>query len=131
MGPVLRASVEPDEPVEWFSGVRVIAWAGIGAPQRFFATVRAQGAQLAEAVTFRDHYQLGEHDARRLLEMAKRHGAILVTTCKDAARVKGADGAVGELARSSRALRVRLALDGPDAERLRSLLAAAVQSPRG
>ena len=130
-GPVLRAHVEPDEAVEWLAGTRVVAWAGIGAPQRFFATLRAQGADLAEAITFRDHQQLSASDARRLLETAQRHAAALVTTCKDAVRLRGAQGVLGELARSSRALRIRLALADADAERLQSLLATALRPPRG
>ncbi|HJU31367.1 MAG TPA: tetraacyldisaccharide 4'-kinase [Hyphomicrobiaceae bacterium] len=130
-GPVLRARVEPDEAVEWLVGARVVAWAGIGAPQRFFATLRAQGADVAEAIAFRDHQQLDPGDARRLLGAAQRHAATLVTTRKDAVRLRGTEGALGELARSSRALRIRLTLIDADAERLQSLLATALQSRRG
>ncbi len=49
-GPVLRASVVPAEAADWLQGARVVAWAGIGAPQRFFATLRALGADVADAV---------------------------------------------------------------------------------
>jgi len=42
-GPVLRAGVVPAEAVDWLRAARVVAWAGIGAPQRFFATLRSLG----------------------------------------------------------------------------------------
>ena len=96
-GPVLRASVVPAGSTDWLKGARVVAWAGIGAPQRFFATLQALGADVVEAIAFRDHQWLGEDDARRLLDLARRHSAALVTTEKDMARLAGAHGLCGEL----------------------------------
>jgi tetraacyldisaccharide 4'-kinase len=130
-GPVLRASVVPAEATDWLQGARVVAWAGIGAPQRFFATLRALGADVADAVPFRDHHPLGEDDARRLLSLARRHSATLVTTQKDMARLVGANGRCGELRGATRVLPVRLALADADAERLMSLVASALQTQRG
>ena len=102
-GPVLRASVVPAESADWLKGARVVAWAGIGAPQRFFAMLQALGADVVETVAFRDHQWLGEDDARRLLELARRHAATLVTTAKDMARLTGAGGAVRRARRPPRA----------------------------
>jgi len=130
-GPVLRASVVPAATADWLRSARVVAWAGIGAPQRFFATLRALGAELAEAVAFRDHQQLGEEDARRLLDLARCHGARLVTTEKDMVRLVGAAGACAALARATSALPIRLALEEADAERLLSLSLAALEAQRG
>ena len=130
-GPVLRASVVAAATVDWLRSARVVAWAGIGAPQRFFTTLRALGAELAEAVAFRDHQQLRDDDARRLLDLARRHGARLVTTEKDMVRLAGATGVCAALARDSTALPVRLALEEADAERLLSLSLAALEAPRG
>jgi tetraacyldisaccharide 4'-kinase len=130
-GPVLRAGVVPAATADWLKSARVVAWAGIGAPQRFFATLSALGAEIAEAVAFRDHQRLGEADARRLLHLARRHGARLVTTEKDMVRLAGAAGACGALAHDSTALPVRLSLEEADAERLLSLSLAALEAPRG
>lgn len=130
-GPVLRAGVAPAGSTEWVQAARVVAWAGIGAPQRFFATVRTLGANVVETVTFRDHQWLGEDDARGLLDLARRHAATLVTTEKDAARLAGAHGLCGELRAASRAVAVRLTFPEADAERLASLVASALQSQRG
>jgi tetraacyldisaccharide 4'-kinase len=130
-GPVLCATVVPAVGTDWLRAQRVVAWAGIGAPQRFFSTLREQGAELAETVAFRDHQRLGEDDARRLLDLARRHAALLVTTEKDMVRLAGAGGLCRDLSCASRALPVRLALEDADAERLLSLSLAVLQAPRG
>ena len=83
-----------------------------------------------ETVAFRDHQQLGDDDAQRLMDLARRHSAILVTTEKDMARLVGADGRCRELRVARRALPVRLAMTDADAERLMSLAASALQSSR-
>jgi tetraacyldisaccharide 4'-kinase len=129
-GPVLRASVVPTGSTDWLKGARVVAWAGIGAPQRFFATLQALGADVVETIAFRDHQLLGEDDARRLLDLARRHSAALVTTEKDMARLAGAHGLCGELKGATREVPVRLTLAEADAERLFSLIATALQAPR-
>jgi tetraacyldisaccharide 4'-kinase len=129
-GPVLRASVAPAENADWLQAGRFVAWAGIGAPQRFSATLQALGADVVETITFRDHQWLGEDDARRLLDLARQHSATLVTTEKDMARLAGAHGLCRELRGASRVLPVRLALPEADAERLLSLVATALQAQR-
>jgi tetraacyldisaccharide 4'-kinase len=124
-GPVLRARVEPED-ADWLRSARLVAWAGIAAPERFFALLERQGGELAERIVFRDHQRLGEGDARRLLALARRRDAALVTTAKDATRLRGERGALAELARASRTLNVRLAPIGSDGERLAALIDAAL-----
>ena len=84
-----------------------------------------------ETIAFRDHQWLGEDDARRLLDLARRHSAALVTTEKDMARLAGAHGLCGELKGATLVVPVRLTLADPDAERLFSLIATALQARRG
>lgn len=127
-GPVLQAATIPAAETGWLKGLSVVAWAGIGAPERFFVMLEALGAVVAERVPFRDHQRLGEDDARRLLDLAARHGAALVTTEKDQARIAGSSGHLAELAAASRAFPVKLSLAGPDAERFSTLIVAALRS---
>jgi hypothetical protein len=129
-GSVLRASLAPAESADWLKGTRVVAWAGIGAPERFFTMLRTLGADVAETRAFRDHQWLGEAEAGRLLELAQRHGATLVTTAKDMARITGASGACAELAAASRVLPVKQVFAEPDAERLTSLVDTALKARR-
>ena len=129
-GSVLRASLVPAENADWLKGARVVAWAGIGAPERFFAMLRALGAEVVETLAFRDHQWLGEDDARRLLELARQHAATLVTTAKDMARLTGASGLPARARRRlARAARETIFAE-PDAERLMSLVDTALKTRR-
>ena len=130
-GPVLRASVVPAQGADWLARLRVVAWAGIGAPERFFSTLRGLGADVVQSVPFGDHQRLGDADAARLLELALLQSATLVTTAKDMARLAGSEGALAELAAASRVLDVNLQLAEADAERLFSFVGAALKSAVG
>jgi len=130
-GPVLQTATVPAEDMGWLAGARVVAWAGIGAPERFFRMLAGLGAVVADAMPFRDHQLPSEADARRLLEVARRHGATLVATEKDMARLCGASGVLAELAAASRPVPVKLAMAEWDAERLSTLIDAALKSRAG
>ena len=127
-GPVLRASTVPAGETGWLAGAVVLAWAGIGAPERFFAMLKALGAEVVETRAFRDHQRLAQADAAQLLETARRLSATLVTTEKDMVRLSGSAGALGELARLSRALPVRLSFTAADEERLATLVESALST---
>jgi tetraacyldisaccharide 4'-kinase len=129
-GPVLCCTTIVAGDASWLHGQRVIAWAGIGAPQRFFALLKRLGAEPAETIAFRDHQRLAEADARRLLALARERGAALVSTAKDLARLQGGAGALAELAAASRVLPIELRFSEPDAVRLGALLDRAISAKR-
>ena len=122
-GPVLEARVEPEATsVEELAGTKTVAFSGIGNPQRFFDLLHEVGAETVALHAFKDHHTFSEAEASDLMAEATGHGARLVTTEKDLARLKGGHGAVGRLWRAATPLRIRLALDDRDMGRLTALL---------
>jgi tetraacyldisaccharide 4'-kinase len=68
-------------------GSPVVAFAGIGRPEKFFETVAALGASLADSRGFTDHHPYSSTDMDMLIRLARAHEARLVTTEKDWVRI--------------------------------------------
>jgi tetraacyldisaccharide 4'-kinase len=103
--PVLQGALRPlPTGMDW-RGLRALAFAGIGRPEKFFATLHALGADLAATRAFPDHAPYGDRILARLEADARAAGAQLVTTEKDAARLPAA------FRRTVLVLPVRLELD--------------------
>jgi tetraacyldisaccharide 4'-kinase len=87
--PVLSADLKPlDAPVASLRGKRVLAFAGIGDPARFFRTLRASGIDVVVERAFADHHPLSQAEIEALVAEAKRDALTLVTTEKDLARLR-------------------------------------------
>ncbi len=84
--PVLRANLAVTCGTA-LRGHPVIAFAGIGRPEKFFASVADLGADLVSRRIFPDHHVYSRADCRRLAAAADRRGALLVTTEKDAVKL--------------------------------------------
>lgn len=87
-GPVIKSRVmavetAPDGPL--------IAFAGIGRPQKFFDTLQASGGALADAVPFPDHHTFSPSDISYLRNLAADREARLITTEKDYVRLSEND----------------------------------------
>ena len=92
--PVLAAHLKPDDAsLAALRGARVLAFAGIGDPGRFFNTLRSSGVDLVRGRAFADHHAFTRAEIDELAADARRDGLTLVTTEKDLARLRGADGA--------------------------------------
>jgi tetraacyldisaccharide 4'-kinase len=85
--PVLHARLEPDETALRLKGRPVIAFAGIGRPAKFFQTLRDLGADVIDVTEFPDHHPYADSEIMRLIDIAQRRNATLVTTEKDFVRL--------------------------------------------
>jgi tetraacyldisaccharide 4'-kinase len=112
--PVFHGRLEPDaQALAMLKGRPVLAFAGIGDPEKFFATLRDAGIEIGAAVPFPDHHRYRRREARELIERAGREGLVPLTTEKDLARLYGQDD-LAALAAITRVLPVtlRVAEDG-------------------
>lgn len=87
--PILNAELRADENMRSLSGTRVLAFAGIGHPEKFFASLERAGAVLRDRIGFPDHYFYMETELANLIDRARQLDAIAVTTPKDAVRIIG------------------------------------------
>lgn len=120
--PVLRAHLQPDAAqVASLRGKRVLAFAGIGDPVRFFATLEASGIEVVRRRAFADHHPFAPGEIEDLVAEATRDGLTPVTTEKDLARLRRAGG-VPEWARTIVPFAVTLEFE--DAALLRKFVTA-------
>jgi tetraacyldisaccharide 4'-kinase len=84
--PLLRAELSLRLPPA-LQGRPVLAFAGIGRPEKFFAALTAAGATLAGRAAFPDHHPYSAAEIAALIERAQALDGVPVTTVKDLVRV--------------------------------------------
>jgi tetraacyldisaccharide 4'-kinase len=119
--PVLRTELVQDASIGALAGQRVLAFAGIAIPEKFFGPLRRAGAVVAAARAFPDHHPYAARDLEALLRQAEALNARLVTTPKDAVRLPPAFHA--------RVTVIGVGLAWERADEVESLLDAALTAP--
>ncbi len=125
--PVIAAETRPDNSAARFRGRKILAYAGIANPDRFFTMLESLGAVLVAKRTFADHHPFTEAEARALLADAESLSATLVTTEKDFARIAGQSGACADLKQRSETLAIATVITGDGLSILRSSLLTAIR----
>jgi tetraacyldisaccharide 4'-kinase len=85
--PVLHADLVPGPEGKEFAGQRVLAFAGIARPEKFFATLEALDAKIVARKAFPDHHPYTAAEIQAQLDRAGALDARPVTTEKDAVRL--------------------------------------------
>lgn len=100
---------------------RVLAFCGIGKPERFRRDLEATGAKLVSFRPYRDHHNFTMPELSEIARLADRQQARIVTTEKDLARI-GSTPHAGDL------LVLRIAFEPADAETLTRVLLEPVEA---
>ena len=126
--PVLSAHIRPDDAsLASLAGKRVLAFAGIGDPARFFRTLRSGGIEVVVERIFPDHHPFSKSEIETLLAEAKFVSLTLVTTEKDLARLRNAEGLASW---ANEIVPFKVTLEFDDAAALRKLVSATLFKAR-
>lgn len=111
---IFVSSIKP-RPQPGLVGTRVLAFAGIADPGKFYRTVEQLGAEIVSARSFPDHHHFSDDEIADLMEEAAKLDLLPVTTSKDAVRLTGHHGKAAELLWSSRVVEIDMVFDDPNA----------------
>ena len=115
--PMFRGRLVPDAAaVTALKARSVLAFAGIGDPEKFFATAEAAGMTVAQRQPFPDHHRFTAEEAADLIMRAEHDGLALLTTEKDRARMTG-EPLLAALVAKTHVLPVMLLVEEADALR--------------
>jgi tetraacyldisaccharide 4'-kinase len=114
---VFHGRLEPDrQTLAALTGRKILAFAGIADPQKFFTTLDEAGIAVAQQREFADHHRYTPAEAQTLLRQAQEQNLVLLTTEKDHVRLVG-NPQLAELATRAAVLPVRLVVDEQEAFR--------------
>ncbi|MGH6860957.1 MAG: tetraacyldisaccharide 4'-kinase [Phyllobacterium sp.] len=116
--PLVRSAARAAKPIheavlrpvslDGLAEMDVLAFAGIGDPSKFFATLAQAGVNLVQMKAFPDHHPYGEEDVAELVADAAKQGLQLITTAKDHVRLLDGSPAARDLAAKALVLDVEL-----------------------
>jgi tetraacyldisaccharide 4'-kinase len=84
---VLNCHIDPTADAVQLRGRKVVAFAGLGRPDKFFNALVSVGAKVIAAHPFDDHHLYQQADIQPILDEAFELDALPVTTEKDAMRL--------------------------------------------
>ncbi|WP_320195470.1 tetraacyldisaccharide 4'-kinase [Agrobacterium rosae] len=115
--PVFVSSIQP-RPQPDFAGKRVLAYAGIADPNKFYRTVEQLGGEIVVKRSFPDHHHFSDEDIQNVAEEAAKLDLLPVTTAKDAVRLAGHHGGAAQLLERTLVIEIDMKFDDPTAPQL-------------
>ena len=73
--------------LETLKGKKIYAFAGIGNPENFFTALENKKLNIVMKRSFPDHYKYSDYEISKMIDLAKKKDAILLTTEKDHCRI--------------------------------------------
>lgn len=83
--PVLRAVIKEEKPKH--KNTSVVAFAGIGYPQKFYDSLEKCGLHVANAYDFPDHHFYKKDELKVIMKKARKKGLPIYTTQKDFVKI--------------------------------------------
>jgi tetraacyldisaccharide 4'-kinase len=124
----LRSATAEAQPIERVLGARVAAFAGIGNPGAFRASLATLGANLVGFRSFPDHHAYGPADLQALADWAAGlHADLVVTTLKDLVKVRS--NRLGDRPLYALEIALEILPDGDSAASLDAVLSAVIERP--
>ena len=111
-------------------GAHVGAFCGIGNPQSFFHSLRDLGVSLMAQEVFPDHHHYSGREVARLIDLARAHALVWVTTEKDAVRLMERADVSPEFLSTLRVLPVEIRITGGREEEFVSRVLGPALRPR-
>jgi tetraacyldisaccharide 4'-kinase len=123
---VYESLIKPVGTAGELAGKRVLAFAGIADPQKFYRTVEECGGEIVVKQSFGDHHHLSDDEIEDILGTAEIEQLEIVTTAKDAVRLIGHHGPAQTLLAKARVIDVEMAFESPGipAQIIREAIAA-------
>lgn len=103
--PVFEALAKPRRPAD-FAGKRLLAFAGIGNPDKFYASLAEAGGMVKITRSFADHHFYSDDELVDLAASARSAELEIVTTAKDAARLRHGSAAARALLERTHVLEI-------------------------
>ena len=88
--PMFRATIKTKPVPLTMQHDAIIAFCGIGKPEKFFQTLADLELNVTAHIAFDDHHPFSDEEAAELVERSQQTGAKLLTTTKDATRIRNA-----------------------------------------
>ena len=110
---VYESTIRPIGTASEIAGRKLLAFAGIADPEKFYRTVTELGGEIVVKQSFGDHHHMSDDEIEAVLGAAEAEDLEIVTTAKDAVRLIGHPGIAQTLLGKARVIDVKMDFESP------------------